>query len=102
MTEEERKLALRVAKWLEVHFPALVQVPNEKALVAFTLDEARALATILREAAKPAPTGFKLGYIPEYPEGDVAGPCICGSWPGGPCLHCAVKTLPAPPAEEGK
>lgn len=24
----------------------------------------------------------------EYPEGDVVGPCICGSWPGGKCLKC--------------
>jgi len=23
-----------------------------------------------------------------YPEGDVVGPCICGSWPGGKCLKC--------------
>lgn len=23
-----------------------------------------------------------------YPIGYVVGPCICGSWPGGPCLRC--------------
>jgi hypothetical protein len=23
-----------------------------------------------------------------YPEGDIVGPCICGSWPGGECLKC--------------
>jgi hypothetical protein len=23
-----------------------------------------------------------------YPEGDIVGPCICGSWPGGKCLKC--------------
>jgi hypothetical protein len=23
-----------------------------------------------------------------YPTGDVVGPCICGSWPGGKCLRC--------------
>lgn len=23
-----------------------------------------------------------------YPEGDVVGPCICGSWPGGKCCKC--------------
>ena len=30
-------------------------------------------------------------YIPPYPEGDVPGPCICGSWPGGECLRCEVQ-----------
>lgn len=25
-----------------------------------------------------------------YPKGDVAGPCICGGWPGGGCLRCEV------------
>ena len=25
---------------------------------------------------------------PAYPDGDVVGPCICGSWPGGKCLRC--------------
>jgi len=30
-----------------------------------------------------------------YPEGDVVGPCICGSWPGGKCLKCPRITTPA-------
>ena len=25
-----------------------------------------------------------------YPAGDVTGPCVCGSWPGGECLRCDV------------
>ena len=25
---------------------------------------------------------------PPYPKGDVAGACVCGSWPGGKCLRC--------------
>jgi hypothetical protein len=29
-----------------------------------------------------------------YPEGDVVGPCICGSWPGGKCLKCPRITAP--------
>ena len=36
--------------------------------------------------------------VPEpvaYPEGDVVGPCICGSWPGGKCLKCP-RTEPEP------
>ena len=28
--------------------------------------------------------------LPPYPTGKVAGPCVCGSWPGGECLRCAV------------
>lgn len=23
-----------------------------------------------------------------YPKGDIVGPCICGSWPGGECFQC--------------
>jgi hypothetical protein len=30
-----------------------------------------------------------------YPEGDVVGPCVCGSWPGGKCLKCPCITSPA-------
>ena len=33
-----------------------------------------------------------------YPEGDVVGACICGSWPGGKCLKCPRVT--APPQQE--
>jgi hypothetical protein len=29
-----------------------------------------------------------------YPEGDVVGPCVCGSWPGGKCLKCPRITQP--------
>jgi hypothetical protein len=29
---------------------------------------------------------------PAYPEGDVVGPCVCGSWPGGKCLRCEWLT----------
>lgn len=52
------------------------------------------------------PAGFKLAWVPDYPEGDVIGPCICGSWPGGKCLRCPVQNPPAapasPPAESGE
>lgn len=30
-----------------------------------------------------------------YPEGDVVGPCVCGSWPGGKCLKCPRTAPPA-------
>lgn len=29
-----------------------------------------------------------------YPDGDVVGPCICGSWPGGKCLKCPRIATP--------
>ena len=29
-----------------------------------------------------------------YPEGDVVGPCVCGSWPGGKCFKCPRITTP--------
>jgi hypothetical protein len=29
-----------------------------------------------------------------YPDGDVVGPCVCGSWPGGKCLKCPRITTP--------
>lgn len=31
-----------------------------------------------------------------YPEGDVVGPCICGSWPGGKCCKCPKADEVAP------
>lgn len=34
---------------------------------------------------------------PSYPEGDVVGPCVCGSWPGGKCLKCPWIPAPAQP-----
>lgn len=46
---------------------------------------------IQKAAAPPAVVEER----PPYPEGDVSGPCVCGSWPGGPCLRC--KWIPAPP-----
>lgn len=37
---------------------------------------------------------------PPYPEGEVIGPCVCGSWPGGKCLHCPwIPAAPTPGAE---
>ena len=29
--------------------------------------------------------------LPPYPDGEVVGPCVCGSWPGGKCLKCKVS-----------
>ncbi|MCY1219508.1 hypothetical protein D9M72_314870 [compost metagenome] len=35
-----------------------------------------------------------------YPKGEVVGPCVCGSWPGGECLRCA-QLLSAAPQSDG-
>lgn len=43
--------------------------------------------------------------VPAYPRGEVVGPCVCGSWPGGKCLKCrlivpsAGELFPKPDAE---
>ena len=37
--------------------------------------------------------------LPPYPTGEVVGPCVCGGWPGGKCLHCEV--IPAKADERG-
>jgi hypothetical protein len=39
------------------------------------------------EAQLSAPPAAPEG---DYPSGNVIGPCICGGWPGGPCLHCPL------------
>ena len=32
--------------------------------------------------------------LPPYPDGEVVGPCVCGSWPGGKCFKCKVVVPP--------
>lgn len=44
----------------------------------------------------PLPADMKLDIVPDYPNGEVVGPCVCGSWPGGECLRCSLT----PEAEE--
>lgn len=31
--------------------------------------------------------------LPSYPAGTIYGSCVCGGWPGGPCLHCLVQII---------
>jgi hypothetical protein len=54
----------------------------------YTLDGGAiaALRQAIEQAEKPEPVA--------YPEGDIVGPCICGSWPGGKCLKCPRIALP--------
>ena len=43
-----------------------------------------------------------LNERPPYPDGEVVGPCVCGSWPGGKCLHCEWRQAsPKPLADDG-
>ena len=44
-----------------------------------------ALPGILEAVVGVAETKFS---HPSYPTGEVVGPCVCGSWPGGECLQC--------------
>jgi len=59
--------------------------------IAQGTDDTTAVMTPFGPMVPPAAPGQ-----PPYPEGNVIGPCVCGSWPGGPCLRC--KWIPAPPA----
>ena len=49
-----------------------------------------ALHQAIKQAEKQEPVA--------YPEGDVVGPCVCGSWPGGKCLKCP-RIINAPPRD---
>jgi hypothetical protein len=33
--------------------------------------------------------------VPAYPTKPPIGPCVCGSWPGGPCDKCRL-IVPTP------
>jgi hypothetical protein len=53
----------------------------------FSTYEGRAQPHAKRPPCRDRPEAFGL---PPYPSGDVVGPCVCGSWPGGRCLRCPV------------
>ena len=72
---EQARKALKNAYW-----------PTEPSLMpAHNIKECGEAITALRRALEQ----------PAYPEGDVVGPCICGSWPGGKCLKCPRIEQPA-------
>lgn len=62
------------------------------------LEAALTAAEARERKLREAPDGWKWKLVPNYPKGDVAGPCICGSWPGGKCLRCPPVLTP----EEGQ
>ena len=59
-----------------------------KGLVALEVAHGKAIAAIKEALAQPEQEPVA------YPDGDVVGPCICGSWPGGKCLKCPRITTP--------
>ena len=56
---------------------------------AYGNEEAERELKNLRALCRLKPEDFGL---PPYPEGDVIGPCVCGSWPSGKCLQCPVTS----------
>lgn len=66
-------------------FPSKKSLAKADAVIAaFHLTDTAALALMEGEGV----------VVPNYPAGDVIGPCICGSWPGGRCLKCQTTTNP--------
>lgn len=53
-------------------------------------------------SASPPPTTEQAPGVPPYPEGDVVGHCVCGSWPGGKCLRCKVVSPPTEQSEQAR
>lgn len=47
-----------------------------------------------REEALQPGRGWKWELVPDYPFGEVVGPCVCGGWPGGECLKCPPASTP--------
>ena len=76
----------RNVPWSEAGDPARkAWLPIADAVIAaFHLTDTAALALMEGEGV----------VVPNYPAGDVIGPCICGSWPGGRCLKCQTTTNP--------
>ena len=62
-------------------FPSKKSLAKADAVIAaFHLTDTAALALMEGEGA----------VAPNYPAGDVTGPCLCGSWPGGKCFKCPM------------
>jgi hypothetical protein len=59
----------------------------------------RAVAS--QPGAPAEPNSPEAHGLPSYPTGNVVGPCVCGSWPGGECLKCAVIPAPSTAAHAG-
>ena len=79
MSKEAMKLALEA---LENTTPTGFNMERDKQFFA--------AITALREKLAEQPA-----QPVAHPEGDIVGPCICGSWPGGKCLKCPRITAPA-------
>ena len=60
---------------------------GNRLMVGFRCDGCGAVSGLHESHVNGPPEKFGL---PTYPVGDVSGPCVCGSWPGGQCLRCPV------------
>ena len=78
--QQERDLIRRMQGQIERLQAALDTLPD------------RGLSAMAAAKSQPAPQPEQEPVA--YPDGDVVGPCICGSWPGGKCLKCPRITTP--------
>jgi hypothetical protein len=60
-------------------------------MVGFRCDGCGTLSGVHESVTTRSPESCGL---PPYPIGEVVGPCVCGSWPGGECLRCPVIVTP--------
>ena len=60
-------------------------------MVGFRCDGCGTLSGVHESVTTRSPESCGL---PPYPIGEVVGPCVCGSWPGGECLRCQVIVTP--------
>ncbi len=78
MTREDIMRMAREAGWSGIYSKPLMSIAMQE-------DDFLRFAALVAAAEREK-------FI-DYPKGEVCGPCICGSWPGGDCLRC-------PPTEE--
>jgi hypothetical protein len=77
----------------------LFAIPEtERALFEFDGHTGSDVIARLKTYTTPQPQQAEKQEPVAYPDGDVVGPCICGSWPGGKCLKCP-RITPQPQRE---
>jgi hypothetical protein len=91
MSTEAMKLALEALERLKRAFFKSAPDGIEEWESEWVVPAMNAITAIREALAEQAEQAQPVAY----PEGDVVGPCICGSWPGGKCLKCP-RTSPPP------
>lgn len=88
--EQKREIALRMLARPDLQ-------PEWRRLQSAT----QALTAALAEAGA-AQAAWDARVAPaSWPDEEVVGPCVCGSWPGGWCLQCPWQPASPPPAAPG-